>query len=222
MDLLRAHADAVLLGVNTLVEETALARATGRGSARGPVYAIEDAACLGLRQKLGRRREMNIFVTGAAALNLAAYEVFDGPRVDTVVITTRTGAQRLAQRTTHPDVRIIVAGENQIVDLAQAMRVLRREFTIDYLLCEGGPTLYGYMSRTGLIDEKFVTVAPLEIGLPIPPDQKPSPAEQQNPPKFRPTTFNAPGFTFETAPLWRWMSCRKAGDHQFNRYRRAW
>jgi riboflavin biosynthesis pyrimidine reductase len=221
MDLLRAHADAVLLGVNTLVEETALARDTGRGSLRGPVYAIEDAASLELRQRLGRRREMNIFVTGAAALNLGDYEVFDGDRVNTVIITTVAGAKRLAEWTTHPHVRIIVAGENQIVDLQHAMRLLRREFAIDHLLCEGGPTLYGYMSRAGLIDEKFVTVAPLEIGLPIPPEQKPSAGEQRNPPTFRPTTFNAPGFTFETAPLWRWMSCRKAGDHQFSRYRRA-
>lgn len=221
MDLLRAHADAILLGVNTLTEETALARATGAGSPRGPVYAIEDQTCLDLRQRLGRRKEMNVFVTGAASLNLADYEVFDGDRVDTAIITTRTGAKRLAERATHPHVRIIVAGEDQFADLPQAMRVLRRDFNIEHLLCEGGPTLYGYMSRAGLIDEKFVTVAPIEIGLLVPPEQQPSPAEQQNPPKIRPTTFYAPGFTFESAPLWRWMSCRKAGEHQFSRYRRV-
>lgn len=221
MDLLRAHADAVLLGVNTLVEETALARETGVGSPRGPVYAVEDDLCLDLRQKLARRREMNIFVTGAAALHLADYAVFDGDRVDSVIITTPAGANRLAERPTHPHVKVIVAGENQIVDLPQAMRTLWQEFKIQYLLCEGGPTLYGYMSRAGLIDEKFITVAPIEIGLPIPPEQKPSQAERRNPPQFRPTTFNAPGFTFENAPAWRWMSCRKAGEHQFSRYRRA-
>src|SRR5690348_16606759 len=38
MDLLRAHADAILLGVNTLMEETQLL------GNRGPVYAIDDAA----------------------------------------------------------------------------------------------------------------------------------------------------------------------------------
>src|SRR5947208_2019933 len=54
MDLLRAHADAILLGVNTLKEETEL------GENRGPVYAIEDARIRQLRKKLGRRREINI------------------------------------------------------------------------------------------------------------------------------------------------------------------
>ena len=100
------------------------------------------------------------------------------------------------------------------------MRVLRQEHGIEYLLCEGGPTLYGYMSRAGLIDEKFLTISPVEIGLLIPPEQEPSEAEKKNPPKERPTTFMAPGFIKENAPWWQWISCRRIGDHQFNRYRR--
>jgi hypothetical protein len=75
------------------------------------------------------------------------------------------------------------------------------------------------MARAGLIDEKFVTVSPLEIGLLEPPEQGAADAagSQLN---VRPTTFMFPGFTKETAPWWRWMSCRRVGDHQFNRYRR--
>jgi hypothetical protein len=60
----------------------------------------------------------------------------------------------------------------------------------------------------------------VEVGLFIPPEQEPSEAEKKNPPKERPTTFMAPGFTKENAPWWRWMSCRRVGDHQFNRYRK--
>jgi hypothetical protein len=88
------------------------------------------------------------------------------------------------------------------------------------LLCEGGPTLYGYMSRAGLIDEKFLTISPVEVGFYVPREQEPAEAERSNPPKERPTTFMAPGFTKEDAPWWQWMSCRRVGDHQFNRYRR--
>jgi len=106
------------------------------------------------------------------------------------------------------------------VDLPLAMQMLRREFGIEYLLCEGGPTLYGNMAKAGLIDEKFVTVAPKEIGLMIPPEQEPAPWESRSQPRERPTTFMAPGFTWESAPNWRWMSCRRSGDHQFSRYRR--
>ena len=220
MDLLRAHADAVLLGINTLIEETALGRDGGSGPDRGPVYAVEDESCLDLRRKLGRPREMNIFVTGAAALNLGDYSVFDGDRVDPVIVTTNLGAKRLAEQRSHPHVKVVVAGESQFVDLPRAMGILRRQFNIEHLLCEGGPTLYGYMARAALIHEKFLTVAPLEVGIMIPAEQKPSLAEAKSPPRFRPTTLEAPGFTFESAPAWRWMSCRKTGDHQFNRYRR--
>src|SRR6185437_15410068 len=98
--------------------------------------------------------------------------------------------------------------------------LLHKELGVRYLLCEGGPTLYGYMDRAGLIDEKFVTVSPVEIGEMVPPEQQPAALEKHEKVRLRPTTFNAPGFTIETAPWWRWMSCRKAGDHQFSRYRR--
>jgi riboflavin biosynthesis pyrimidine reductase len=214
MDFLRAHADAVLLGINTLTEETQLS------GNRGPVYAIEDPELRGLRKKLGRGAEKNIFVTGAATLNLSDYRVFDPGLIETFIITTKTGAHRLAQMTSHPHVKIIVCGEGAFVDLPAAMRVLRQQHGIERLLCEGGPTLYGYMSRAGLIDEKFITVSPLEIGLFVPPEQEPAPAERDHPPKERPTTFMAPGFIRENVPWWEWLSCRRIGDHQFSRFRR--
>ena len=214
MDLLRAHSDAILLGINTLIEETQLL------GNRGPVYLIEDIELRKLRDKLGRGGEKNIFVTGAAYLNLSDYRVFDPGPVDTFILTTAVGARRLAQKSSHPHVKVVVAGEQSFVDLAEAMRILRRQHGIERLLCEGGPTLYGYMSRAGLIDEKFVTISPLEIGLFIPAEQEPSAAERSHPPKERPTTFMAPGFIKENAPWWRWMSCRRVADHQFNRYRR--
>jgi riboflavin biosynthesis pyrimidine reductase len=219
MDLLRAHADAVLIGVNTLVEETRSARATNP-QARGPVYRIDDPTCRDLRQKLGRGRETNIFVTGAAALNLADHAVFDGRNVDAAVITTDAGAARLAQLRTHPHVRVITAGKGAFVDLPFAVRILREQFGIEYLLCEGGPTLYGWMARADLIDEKFLTVSPVEVGQMIPAEQKPAEYERANPPKLRPTIFGAPGFTADEVKWWHWLSCRRVADHQFNRYRR--
>ncbi len=216
MDLLRAHADAIITGVGTLIEETRL----GVPGPRGPVYRIADESCRELRRRLGRGRETNIFVTGSARLDLSAYKVFDGDRVDAAIITTREGAARLAEKKSHPHVRVIVAGEGKVVDLLLAVGILRRDFGIRYLLCEGGPTLNGHMERAGLIDEKFLTVSPVEVGQAIPPEQEPSEAERANSPRLRPTTFAAPGFTKEQAPWFTWVSCRKVGDHQFNRYRR--
>jgi riboflavin biosynthesis pyrimidine reductase len=215
MDLLRAHADAVLVGANTLLDETDLG-----DRPRGPVFRIMNAELRRLRQKLGKRREMNIIVTGSAALDLSSFRVFDGELVDAVVVTTRTGAQRLAEKQLPPHLRVIVAGEDKVVDLTAAAGLLRRELGVEYLLCEGGPTLYGHLSRAGLVDEKFVTTSPVEVGQLAPPEQEKSVADVRNPSPYRPTTFHAPGFTFENAPWWRWMSCRRVADHQFSRYRK--
>jgi riboflavin biosynthesis pyrimidine reductase len=215
MDLLRAHADAVLLGSKTLaVERTVLGP-----SSRGATYMIEDPQMRDLRGRLGHRRETVIFVTGSAALKLSDYAVFDGDKVDAVILTARAGAAKLApQQGAHPQVRVLAVGEGNVVDLPAAMRLLAQELGIRLLLCEGGPTLYGYMSRAGLIDEKFLTISPVEAGQIIPEEQEVGMLE--GPARLRPTTFSAPGFTPDNAPWWTWLSCRKVGDHEFNRYRR--
>lgn len=213
MDLLRAHADAVMVGVNTLVEETEVGPRE-----RGPVFRIMAPECMELRKVLGRRREMNIIVTGAASLDLADYRVFDGDLVNAVVVTTRAGAARLAAKKTHPHVRVLVSGEDKFVDLSEVARMLRAQLGIEHLLCEGGPTLYGYMAKAGLIDEKFVTVSPVEVGQLVPPDQEGA-ANEDSP--VRPTTFYAPGFLAGQESHWRWVSCRRVGSHQFSRYRKT-
>ncbi|MBI2677155.1 MAG: dihydrofolate reductase family protein [Candidatus Koribacter versatilis] len=205
MDLLRAHADAVLLGVNTLVEE-----AGQHPSGRGFIYRIQDEALAGLRRRLGRGRETNIFVTGAASLDLGKYRVFDGEHVDAVILTTEAGAKRLAEKHTHPHVRVLVAGEGKFVDLPRALAMLRRELNVEHLLCEGGPTLAGHLQRAKLVDEMFLTTSPVMVGQRMPQGEG-----------VRPATFTgAPGFRKEDAPWWRWMSCRRSGEHMFNRYRR--
>lgn len=213
MDLLRAHADAIILGLNTLVEET---RVTG---GRGPVYQIEDPALRELRRKLGRRRETNIFVTGNIAIDLRAYRVFDGDIVEPIIVTTTSGLDKLLAMRPPSGTQAVVAGEGKLVDLPKAMGLLRSQFGIEYLLCEGGPTLYGYMTKSGLIDEKFSTISPVEVGV-LPPLGREEGEDKNVSRSQRPTTFMAPGFSKEDAPWWHWISCRRVADHQFSRYRR--
>ncbi|HKD81292.1 MAG TPA: dihydrofolate reductase family protein [Candidatus Angelobacter sp.] len=223
MDLLRAHADAIIMGVNTLTEETLSWPQLNNG--RGPVYRIEDPIARDLRARLGRGTEKVIFVTASAMIDPGAYRVFDGDQMQAFILTTAAGAARL--KSTAPHVQMIVAGKGRAIDLPHAVHKLRTEMNIRYLLCEGGPTLYGSMTRAGLIDEKFVTVSPVEIGLFAPAEQKPVPTTQAPAPSaggsalnLRPTTFMGPGFTSKAAPWYRWMSCHRVGDHQFNRYRK--
>jgi riboflavin biosynthesis pyrimidine reductase len=188
-----------------------------RAHGRGPVFKIADPDLLQLREKLGRGRQKNIFVTNSATIQLADYRVFDGEFVDSYVVTTCSGADRLrAQR--HPTAQIIEAGEWPRLDLGMALQKINREFGVRYLLCEGGPMLYGSMARAGFIDEKFVTVAPVEVGQIAPSEQEMAPFDKT---RIRPTTFAGPGFTQRNMSRWKWLSCRRVGDHEFNRYRRV-
>jgi riboflavin biosynthesis pyrimidine reductase len=214
MDLLRAHADAVLMGLGTLQLE----RNLGRPRPRGPVFRIVEPTLQQLRAKLRRGVERNIFVTGSGRIQFSEFAVFDGDRVDTAVITSPEGSRNLlAQRESHPHVKIIVTGQGNTVDLAAALRELRSSMGVRYLLCEGGPRLYTDLLRNGLLDEKFLTVAPLDAGQELPPEQAAVSWEQ---PILRPTIFSGRGFTKEKVARWSWISCRKVGELQFNRYRR--
>ncbi len=49
-------------------------------------------------------------------------------------------------------------------DPASALAALRRDDGIEVLLCEGGPTLLGSLVRAGLVDELFLTIAPVLAG----------------------------------------------------------
>jgi riboflavin biosynthesis pyrimidine reductase len=48
--------------------------------------------------------------------------------------------------------------------LATALRRLRSDFGIRAVLCEGGPTLFGALLAEGLVDELFLTLAPVLTG----------------------------------------------------------
>jgi len=54
------------------------------------------------------------------------------------------------------------------VDLAAALRHLRRERGVRALLCEGGPHLHGQLWAAGLVDELFLTTAPKLTGADAP------------------------------------------------------
>ena len=216
MDLLRAHADGLLMGMNTLLEEQRL-----RGpQSRGIVFQVADPKLRELRDRLGKERERNIFVTRAFDLDLSRHKVFDGDVVDAAILTSPAGAQRLRGQGSHPHVAVVAAGEGETFDLPRAIGKLREELGVQYLLCEGGPTLYGSLARADLVDEKFMTVSPIEVGQVVPPEQERLASEQATPVLLRPTVFGGPGFTREHVTRWTWLSCRKAGNHQFNRYRR--
>ena len=216
MDLLRAFADGVMMGMTTLrIEKQNRDPAT-----RGIVFQVVEQELRRLRKRLGKDRQRNIFVTRALDLDLRQWKVFDGDLVDAAIVTSPAGAERISKQASDSGVVVVAEGAGETLDLPAAIRRLHRELGIRYLLCEGGPTLYGELARAGLIDEKFVTVSPIEAGQMVPQEQERLPSEQDIAPLLRPSAFGGPGFTEETMTHWTWLSCRKSGNHEFNRYRR--
>jgi 5-amino-6-(5-phosphoribosylamino)uracil reductase len=58
----------------------------------------------------------------------------------------------------------VVAVDPAELTLTTALRRLRTDFGVSTLLCEGGPTLFGAMLREHVVDELFLTVAPVLVG----------------------------------------------------------
>src|SRR5208337_916526 len=131
MDLLRAHADAVILGMGTLREEQRM----GRPRARGPVFRIVDAGMQQLRAKLRHGRERNIFVTAHGDFQLSNFAVFDGEYVDVTILTTPAGAHKLQAQPHHSAVEILIVeptpgASGDAVELRKAVALLRERYRL--------------------------------------------------------------------------------------------
>jgi riboflavin biosynthesis pyrimidine reductase len=213
MDLLRAHADALICGARSLILEARFGKIPG-----GPVYRIVDPELLRLRESvLGRGKLKNIIVTGSGSLRPQELRLFHSPHVEAWIATTPAGRRTLGDAGA---ARVLATGEGQQVDWAALLHALRKDHGVRYLLCEGGPVLYGSLLRANLVDEKFLTISPQEIGSGYPVSTDFEEREFGSASGTRPTSIAGPGFTVETARWYRWISSRRAGDHEFNRYRR--
>ncbi len=143
---LREHVDAVMAGTATMRTE-AYGRILGkperrqRRTERGT--SPEPLACLVTRSgdvptdiPLFAEAEANVAVFSAAEVELAGCQA---------------------------QVKVVRLDPGELT-LTTVLRALRNDFGINSLLCEGGPTLFGALLAEGVVDELFLTVAPLLAG----------------------------------------------------------
>jgi riboflavin biosynthesis pyrimidine reductase len=153
MGLLRACADAVLIGAGTL-------RATPTHHWT-PEHVYPDAApeFAALRRERGLAERPELVVATASG-HLPA----DHPALEAgaVIATTTAGARRLAGRL--PDTcTILTLGEGESVDPGALVAAVRaRGHTT--ILTEAGPRLIGRLVDRALLDELFLTLAPVLAG----------------------------------------------------------
>jgi riboflavin biosynthesis pyrimidine reductase len=154
MGLLRAFADAVLVGAGTV-------RAEGGKALWTPEYIFPAAteAFAALRQSLKRQKTPRlVIVTGRGDLDPAQRSL----QVGALVLTTMAAAPRLRKALPQAsEVRAVSDGDTVGVDEIFAALQAEGYRTI---LTEGGPHLFGRLVERNRVDELFLTVSPKLAG----------------------------------------------------------
>ena len=150
--LLRAAADAVVVGAGTLRQE--------RNSIWTPEHVFPDLTreFADLRAALRKpARPLTVFVSGSGELDLSAPALAGGAPV--TILTTSNGAARLGSAPAHVRVRVLAE-----LSATEVVRAAARESGGRLILTEGGPTLFGSFLREQVLDELFLTIAPRIAG----------------------------------------------------------
>jgi riboflavin biosynthesis pyrimidine reductase len=150
MGLLRAFADAILIGAGTYAKAR---RALWTSSHICPELAPDFAE---LRQRLQLAPQPRlVIVSGSGKLD-------PGPALEqALVLTTRAGEAEL--RRSLPGTAEVVVLPGERLAAALVMECLR-ERRFERALCEGGPRLFGELVQAGYVNELFLTVSPQLFG----------------------------------------------------------
>jgi len=158
MALLRAYADAVIVGTGTLHEDA------GHVWTSEFIYPSMADRFVELRTRLRKKspHPLNVIVSGSGHINLGE-RVFWTADVRVLILTTARGqAHLLRQR----EPRLSPTTEVRILPGQDALRpediasALYGEYGINLLLHEGGSTFFSFFLTARLVDELFLTVAP--------------------------------------------------------------
>jgi riboflavin biosynthesis pyrimidine reductase len=152
MGLLRAFADAVLIGAGVL-------GASPHGTWRAEdIYPPTAPAYAELRRSLGIAGQPEVAVLSGRGSIDTAHPLFAS---GALVLTSEAGADRLAGRL--PDGTVLVLGDSPTLDPSAVVATLRARGA-RRILCEAGPHTFGELLAADLVDELFLTRSPLLVG----------------------------------------------------------
>lgn len=155
MGLLRACADAVLVGAGTML---AAPRTLWTAEQAYPPAATAYAE---LRRRLGRAPRPEIAIVTASGSIDATHPVLE---TGALVLTTKHGAAELGDRLPDP-MQVVVLPGDESIDVRAAVAFLRARGN-ELILSEGGPRLFGSLLAADLVDELYLTLSPLLAGRP--------------------------------------------------------
>jgi riboflavin biosynthesis pyrimidine reductase len=167
MGLLRAVADAVVVGAGTLRSVPQhLWTATD-------IYPALAEAYQALRTELGKPHPpLNVIVTAHGALEIDL-PVLQSGDVPVLIVTTSAGLRRL-QESAHelpPWVHATTGGESDWLGAQAILEAIYQVQPCRTILVEGGPRLIGHFFAEQCLDELFLTLAPQVAGRERPTDR---------------------------------------------------
>jgi riboflavin biosynthesis pyrimidine reductase len=204
MGLLRASADAVMVGAGTLRDVSVKSLWT-------PEYVYPDAKHLyaEYRAALGKPEyPLLVIVSGSGQLELER-AIFRTPAMRTVVITTAAGKDELTRRgaatLSSVEVHTLDPGDGGIAPDAM-LQLLQSQYGVKTLLHEGGPTLFGQFLAAEAVDELFLTLSPQIAG--------------RKGDATRPAVVQGVEFVPDSAPWFELVSVKEKAAYLYLRYRR--
>jgi riboflavin biosynthesis pyrimidine reductase len=158
MGLLRAVADAVIVGAGTL---RAVPRHVWTPDYVSPRLANEYRQ---LRASLGKPEPpLNVIVTSSGALDLKL-RVFQSGEVPVLIVTTTEGAQASELQAVPAWVKVAVVETTGPISARAILDCVTRTRPSEVILVEGGPQLMGDFFAEQCLDELFLTLAPQVAG----------------------------------------------------------
>ena len=206
MGLLRASADAVIVGARTVQNTSPQSLWTAE-------YTFPDAKHLYADYRVNALHKAEypllVVVSGSGRLDLER-AIFRTPAMRTVVITTLAGRDELTRRgATSPgsvEIHTLNSSSGGIAPPAM-LRLLQSQFGVKTLLHEGGPTLFGQFLAAEAIDELFLTLSPQIAG--------------RTGDVTRPAVVQGIEFVPDSAPWFQMLSVKEMAGYLYLRYRRT-
>ena len=158
MGLLRAVADAVVVGAGTL---RAVPRHLWTAEYVYPALANEYQQ---LRSELGKAGPpLNVIVTASGAID-KALPVFQSSDIPVLIATTQEGAQRIRAQALGQLVEVAAVKQAGVLSAQAILEAVSAVRQCEIILVEGGPQLMGDFFAEQRLDEQFLTLAPQVAG----------------------------------------------------------
>lgn len=205
MGLLRASADAIVVGAGTLRDVSAKSLWT-------PESVYPDAKNLYAEYRVGAQHKpeypLLVVVSGSGQLDLTR-EIFRTPTMRAVVMTTSAGRDELTRRGASALGSMgveVLDSNNGGVEPEAILQVLQSKYGVKTVLHEGGPKLFGQFLAAEAVDELFLTLSPQIAG--------------RDRDATRPGLVEGMAFAPDFAPRFQMVSTKQNAAYLYLRYRR--